>query len=159
MLDDALINLFENTDIKMSKTKMLKFFKLAKSASEFSDFKQQHLGAVIVQKGRVLTVGWNTRKEIPMQRHFNSLRGFNTSEYPNCAHAEMNAISKLVRLYNTDDIDFSKTSIFIYRERGDNQKLALAKPCVACMAAIRKLGIRHLYYTGNESIISETLVI
>ena len=65
-------------------------------------------------------------------------------------HAEIELISKIRYL----DINFSEVEIYVYRETRDGRK-ALAKPCLACETALRELGIRRVYYTGNNSYISE----
>lgn len=157
MSDDSFSKLLNDYEFKISKNNFKRFFKLAKANSEASDYKRQKLGAVITLKNKVLSVGWNTEKESAMQKKFNKLRGFDPNNYRNCAHAEMNAISKLLKFYNTDDIDFSKLNLFVYRENKSTHKVALARPCPACMAAIKTLGIKHLYYTGENSIISEVI--
>ena len=70
--------------------------------------------------------------------------------YPNCMHAEINAIQ---RLSKRSGEDFSKCHIFIYREGGGSKRLA--KPCQACEKAIRDLGITNVHYTGLNSFIYE----
>lgn len=138
----------------MNQNKEDRFFKIAKNASLCSTFKGPRLGAVITYKNKILVTGWNTEKEIPMQKYYNKYRDFDPNRYKNCAHAEMNAINKLIRVYNIRDIDIDRCSIFIYRchKSGKN---ALAKPCKACEVALRKIGIKNIYYTGENSIINE----
>lgn len=134
-----------------------KLFKLAKQASEFSNFPRYHLGAVIAYKNRVLSVGWNSTKPLPMQKKYNKYRGFDPDD--NCnnpAHAEMLAISKLIKTYELEDLDIGKLQLCVYREHKDGS-LALAAPCAACANAIREIGIKHLYYTGENSYINEEI--
>ena len=56
-------------------------------------------------------------------------------------HAEMKC------LIDTKDlnIDWSKVSIFIYREH--NGKMLNCKPCKACSKALKDRGINNIYYT------------
>lgn len=137
----------------MDKTE-LKFFNLAKAASKFSDWKRQHIGAVITYKGRPIEIGYNTEKELPMQKKYNMYRGFDPNTSKNCAHAEMVALSRLVKNKSFASLDITKIHIYVYREY-KNGRYALAKPCAACEAAIRSVGIKHVHYTGNDSLIYE----
>lgn len=139
-------------------------FSLARNASKFSTYgggKSTRIGCVIFYKNRPLIVSWNTNKELPMQKKYNSLRGFdsNNAHYPNYGHAEMNALVALQREYDLDELNINKLSIFIYREiqekAGEQPRPALAKPCLACEQALRDIGIKNIYYTGNNSFIYE----
>ena len=132
--------------------KLERCFTMAKNASSFSDFPKIKIGAVIICKNKVLSVGWNVRKETPMQKKFNEYRNFDPEKNLNSAHAEMIALDRLIK--SQIEVDYSKCSIFIYREH-KNGDLALARPCPACEAALRSIGIRDIYYTGNNSYIHE----
>ena len=128
------------------------YFKAAKSVSELSDFKQQHIGAVAVYRHKIISSGFNSRKTNPTQKRLNIYR-FN-ADTPATVHAEL---SCLLPLLNRKDIDFSNISLYVYREY-KNGELALARPCASCEALIRSLGIRNIYYTGNQSYISEEII-
>ena len=128
------------------------YFNLARNASQFSDFQQHHLGCVLVYKNKVISVGYNTTKQHPMQKQYNALRGFDTATAHNSLHAELSAIIKAKDM----DVDWSKVSIFIYREHKNGQ-LGLAKPCAACAQKIRDMGIKEIYYTGEGSHIYERI--
>jgi tRNA(Arg) A34 adenosine deaminase TadA len=91
---------------------------------------------------------------MPMQKEFNPCRGFEDDACKHFGHAEMRALHKLINLYYDKNLDMSKLSIIIYREHR-NGNYALAKPCKACEAALRKVGIRNIYYTGDNSLIYE----
>ena len=138
----------------MNKNKILKFFNIAKNASMNSTWHKQKIGSVIVCSNEVLTIGWNSNKETSIQKKYNRFRNFDCNSFPNYTHAEMDALLKLKKLYNLKTIDFSKVAIFIYRERKDTG-IALAKPCPACEAAIKSMGIKNVFYTGNGSLINE----
>ena len=128
------------------------YFNLARNAGQFSDFKQHHLGCVLVYKNNVISVGYNTTKQHPMQKQYNALRGFDASSAHNSTHAEMSAIIKAKDM----DVDWGKVSIFIYREHKDGCT-GLAKPCAACAQKIRDMGIKEIYYTGEGSHIYERI--
>jgi len=128
------------------------YFKAAKSMSELSDFKQHHIGAVAVSGHKIISSGYNSYKTNPTQKRLNVHR-FN-ADTPATLHAEL---SCLLPLINRRDIDFSDVSIYVYREY-KNGDLALAKPCASCMALLRSLKIRHIYYTGDGSYINEEII-
>lgn len=60
-------------------------------------------------------------------------------------HAEIHCLNQIRNL----NINFLKVKLYIYRIRRD-QPFGLARPCPSCMAAIRDLGIRNIYYTTNN---------
>ncbi len=132
-----------------------KFFELAKNASKMSDYNKKniHIGSVLVYKNKVISTGWNTSKTNPIQMKYNRYRELCTNSDRNykadshlpCLHSEMKCI-----LDSKDiDIDWSKASIFIYREDGKGN-LRNCYPCISCMKALEDRGIKDIYYT-NES--------
>jgi deoxycytidylate deaminase len=132
-----------------------KFFHLARNASQYSDFDNaisRHLGCVIVYKNRIISVGWNCDKQHPLQKKYNKERGFNTTNCKNSLHAEIHALIKCQGV----DVDWSKTTVFVYREFA-NGKTALARPCRACMKAIIDRGIKHICYTTDTGYIREVV--
>ena len=81
-----------------------------------------------------------------MQKYYNRYRYHpQTSYFDPKLHAEINYISSIRHL----DINFSKVKLYVYRTRCD-QEYGIARPCPSCMAAIKDLGIRHIYYTTND---------
>jgi deoxycytidylate deaminase len=132
----------------MTKTKSYNF---ARQASKNSDFGKYHIGAVAIYHGKVLALGWNSCKTSSLQAKYNKERGFDGYAFSPKIHAEMMVINKIRYL----DIDFSKVRIFVWRGRSAPQ---LSKPCAACEKALRDLGIIKVFYTGNNSYISETYI-
>jgi len=65
-------------------------------------------------------------------------------------HAEINCLNSIKHL----DINFSKVKLYIYRIRKD-QPYGLSRPCPSCVAAIKDLGIRDIYYTSNDGFVYE----
>jgi deoxycytidylate deaminase len=128
------------------------YFKAAKSMSELSNFKQHHIGAVAVYGHKIISSGCNSCKTNPMQKRLNIHRF--DADTPATLHAEL---SCLLPLINRKDIDFSNVSLYIYREY-KNKTPAISRPCPSCMALIRELGIRKLYYTGDSSYINEEII-
>jgi len=131
-----------------------KYFIFAKNASDYSDFHRnkisKHVGCVIVYKNKVISAGWNISKEHPLQKEYNKERNFNVDSCKNSLHAEIYA---LIRCIYTD-IDWSKVSIFIYRELA-NGNVAMARPCNACTKAIKDRGIKSVFYTTENGYAKE----
>jgi deoxycytidylate deaminase len=131
-----------------------KYFTFAKSISKFSDFygdkTSKHVGCVIVYKNKVIAVGWNTSKEHPLQKEYNRQRDFNVDFCKNSLHAEIYALIRC----NYADVEWSKASIFIYRELASGI-VAMARPCMACTKAIRDRGIKTVFYTTENGYAKE----
>lgn len=131
----------------------MKFFRLAKAVAETSEFHNFHLGCVIVYKKHVLSVGVNSDKTHPKQMKYNGRRNFTKTNKPihHKIHAEIDALTKIS--YPVDqNIDWKQVKVYIYRvSPGKKSGHGLAKPCPACLAALRAKGVRHIYYTTDES--------
>jgi deoxycytidylate deaminase len=108
--------------------------RIASKQAKKSTFERYKLGAVIVKKGRVMSVGYN---EI---RYNSELRKSNI-------HAEEAAIMKLLRTKRLEDL--AGSTIYVSRIRA-NGSTGLAKPCGNCDALIKSVGIRAVVYTTSE---------
>lgn len=118
-------------------------FQKAKAASALSDFPTHKLGAVMMLGNKVLAVGYNITKTHPIQKKYNIERGYDPNVRNNGQiHAEMMCLINTKYL----DVDWSRVSLYIYREHKDHTT-ALAKPCPACEKAIRERGIKQVYFT------------
>ena len=126
-----------------------RYFKKARQIANISDYKKQHVGCVAVYQGQVIGLGCNCNKTHPMQKFYNKYRMPSDYMLPKL-HAEISCINQIKHL----DINFSKVKLYIYRIRKD-QPFGLARPCPSCMAAIKDLGIRYVYYTTNSGYASE----
>ena len=135
--------MFSNTDYK--------YFKKAHIVARVSDYKNQHVGCVAVYHGQIIGLGCNCNKTHPMQQFYNKYRIQEDSMLPRL-HAEINCINQLKHL----NINFSKVKLYIYRIRHD-QPHGLARPCPSCMATIKDLGIKNIYYTTNDGYVYEKL--
>ena len=123
--------------------KQRKFFKHAKAASEMSSFPKVHIGAIVTYGSKVVGVGFNSRKSSPIQKKYNIERGYDPNVKNNGQiHAEMMCLINTKYL----EVDWSKVSLYIYREHKDHTT-ALAKPCPACEKAIKERGIKQVYFT------------
>ena len=129
------------------------YFTHAKHIAELSDFPRVHIGCIATINSKIISTGFNTTKSHPLQAHYNQYRDF----YDGCninhkLHAE---IACLIPLWNCD-INWNKVHLYIYRIRKDIEH-GLAPPCPSCMAAIRDLGIKNIYYTTNDGFAHETI--
>lgn len=118
-----------------------------------SDFRHFKTGCVITYKGHIISMAHNVEKTTPAQKRYNRLRKFNNDDFDEAihkTHAEILAIQKIgyTTLVQTD---WGRANIYIARiALGLPGGIGLAKPCPACMQAIKDLGIRNLFYTGDD---------
>ena len=129
------------------------YFNAAKAVAETSTFKRVKIGCIITYKHKIISSGANSYKTSPLMKKYNKYR-FENDAGMHCVHAEINALSPLI---GRKDIDFSHVSLYVYRQYQTGE-LAMARSCESCMALIRSLKIRHLYYTGPNSYIAEELI-
>lgn len=136
-----------------------KFFDIARLEAQKSDFKNFHIGCILVYKGHIIGRGHNSNKTHPCQKKYNKYRKFKKSEKPikHSLHAEMAALNSVP--YPIDkEIDWSHVKVFIYRiSKGNSLPFGLARPCPACEAALRDKGIRKIWYTTNSGFAREEL--
>lgn len=127
------------------------FFTKARKVATISDYYKIHIGCVAVYQGAVIGIGCNCNKTHPMQKKYNKYRVLSDSMLPKL-HAEISCLNSIQHL----GINFSKVKLYIYRIRKD-QPFGLARPCPSCMAAIKDLGIRDIYYTTNDGYVYERI--
>lgn len=129
-----------------------KFFEAARKAAECSDFKV-HVGAVAVYKRRIIAAAASQNKTHSMQKIYNRYRSFN--QVGLCLpklHAEIGILAKLKKM----DVPMQDVSIYVYRVCKSRDH-GLARPCGACLAAIRDSGIRRVYYTTDFGVAVEVI--
>lgn len=116
-----------------------KFLDVAKKLSKFSDHQQHHLACVIVNKNRIITSACNQMKTHPASIHPWKF-----------LHAE---IASLI------GIDLEKTkgcTAYIYRENKQGT-MSMAKPCPACMEALKLAEIKTIIYTVHGGWVEEKI--
>lgn len=133
-----------------------RYFKFAREASMKATYTGSHrfspaIGGVAIYKGTLIATAWNTDKTSPLQARYNVYR-FHADTLDK-AHCEVNLIQK-IRWKFGDSIDWSKVHIYLYREYKDG-RLAPSRPCPACMALIKDLKIRKIYYTTEDGYVEE----
>lgn len=132
---------------RLTETRINHYLKLAHNACFYSDFAKARLGAVLIYKGKTVSVGWNSTKTSPLQRELNRYRGYDVDapESHNTLHAEVACLTKAKGL----DIDWSRANLFVYRIK-KNGSAGLARPCKGCQALIKSMGIKNVYYSTDD---------
>lgn len=116
-----------------------KYFDLAKKLSVKSTHPKHQLGCVIVSKNEIVGLGVNKFKTHPKSNHpFQMI------------HAELDATLGLPRTA------LKGSDVYVYRETKDGKK-ANSKPCPYCEAALREVGVRHIFYTTEHGFCQMTL--
>jgi deoxycytidylate deaminase len=125
-----------------------KFFKVAEAVAATSTYNGVHIGAVIVKKNSIISVGVNAEKSHPIQKLHNSKRDLGVEEIHHNIHAEMAAIIK------TKSKNLKGCEVFVYRQKKDG-KLGMSRPCAACMDALIKYGVKVFHYTSDIGYVTE----
>lgn len=133
---------------RLTETRINHYFNLARNACYYSDFMKARLGAVLIYKGKVMSVGWNSTKTSPLQKSLNKFRDYelDCGVAHHTLHAEVSCLAKVRDL----DIDWGRASLFVCRIKKDGSR-GLARPCVGCQALIKSMGIKNIYYTTNDN--------
>lgn len=125
-----------------------KFLNIAKSMSEISNFNKFKIGAVLVIKGKVIARGFNSSKGHPMQKKYNVNRTDMGENSPHPIHAEMDVLKK------TKGMDLKNAELYIYNINNNGEQ-RLARPCGACMEAIKDRGIKTIHYSTPDGFATE----
>ena len=128
-----------------------RYFDKARQIANISDYYKTRIGCVAVYQGNIIGIGCNCNKTHPVQKFYNKYREQSDTMLPKL-HAEISCINSIRNL----DINFTKVKLYIYRIRKD-QPFGLSRPCPSCMAAIKDLGIKDIYYTTNDGYVYERL--
>lgn len=130
--------------------KQKSFFEAAEAVSKSSDYPRIHIGCVATYGNhRIISSGCNSNKTHPIQKKYNKER-FDSDYSRHSLHAEITTLLPLMK----EDIDFSKVEIYTHRRRA-NGHLSMARPCPSCMALIKDLGIKKIWYTTEDGYACE----
>lgn len=129
-----------------------RYFEKARQTALLSDYKKIHIGCIAVYQNNVIGIGYNCNKTHPIQKFYNRYRKSSSNSLIPKLHAEINCIKSIKHL----DINFAKVKLYIYRIRR-GQPFGLSRPCPSCMAVIKDLGIRDIYYTTNDRYVHERI--
>ncbi len=123
--------------------KLPRIFRMAKKASELSDYSQYKVGSCILYKGKVISIGFNQHfKTHPLTRLFHEEQTI---------HAE---VSSIIRLKNKEILKDCK--IVVYRQHKDGE-LAMSRPCPTCIKILKFFKISQIAYTIPGGFAEETL--
>lgn len=112
-----------------------------------SNFRYEHVGYIAIYRGRIIGTGCNGEKTHPVQKTFNKYRGIDQPNYvSHKIHAEISCLSSIMHM---NDINWNEVSVYGYRICKSREH-GIARPCPACMALLKSIGIRHIYYTTDD---------
>jgi len=135
----------------MISQKDMRYFDVARTVALTASYKRIKIGAIIVLKKQIISIGVNSYKTHPLQRYYNKYRDI-PSDSNHTLHAEVEAISRIPK-----DIDLKDAALYVYREHPLTHQLANSRPCPSCMALIKSKGVRKLYYTTEDGYCFEQL--
>lgn len=135
-------------------------FEKARQVAQTSTYKEHSLGCVLVYKKHILSMASNSNKTHPLQKKYNrKYCNFQKTNKPilDKGHAEMLALVDIPYPLQ-ESIDWKQVRVYVYRIcSGKRLGMGLAKPCAACMAALRDKGIKHLYYSSDDGFVMEEI--
>ncbi len=141
----VVIIIFRNIDYK--------YFEKARQVSLISDFKKIHIGCIAVYQGHIIGIGCNTNKTHPNQKRYNQYRHIpDDIMVEHKTHAEISCLNSIKDM----DIRWQKVRLYIFRSRKD-RLYGMSRPCPACMAMIKDMGIRNIYYTSDSGYVYERI--
>lgn len=138
-------------DSPISKQKIT-YFKHAKRASMFSDDSRVKIGAVLIYKHKILSIGFNTSKTHPLQENID----FNYFKCDDCT-GKLHAETMVLYPFYRNSTNLSGATIVTYREKKDGT-LGNSRPCNRCLSLIKRLGIKKLMYTTDTGYAEEKLI-
>lgn len=110
-------------------SKHLRYFDLAKRISSKSTHYQYKLGSVIVNRSKIISIGFNQLKSNPHSPH----------PYK-AVHAEFHSV------LGVDPADLIGADIYIYRQNKSGH-LAMAKPCKFCEKMLKDADLKNVFFT------------
>lgn len=130
-----------------------KFLSAARSLATTSKHPKARVGAVLVDRGDVVSVGVNGNKSHPLQQKYNRLRfrDDDVSAMGHLMHAEIEALVK-GREYFTHH----HAAIYVYRIMKNGDK-GMSRPCPGCIQALLDFGVKRMYYTTTDGIVYEEI--
>jgi len=128
------------------------YFRTAAQLANFSTYKKQSIGCVIVYRNKIISTGYNKDKTDPLQKLYNIHRHISLDSPPKC-HAETVAIKHLI---GAENINWNMVSLYVVRIKHSGN-YGLSRPCQSCMQLIKDCGIHHIYYTTDNGYAYEFL--
>lgn len=103
---------------------------------------QFKVGAVVFNKGNIISVGRNYRER--SSKRANPIY----QNWPTSLHAEHHAILKV-----NDICELKNKELLVVRINNINNSLCLAKPCSFCMKLVSAVGLKRIYYSIDDNIL------
>lgn len=131
---------YTGTQVEITK-KVKRYFDLARNVAFNSDYGKIRHGAILVRGGSVINSCFNKDKFCSFGSKFRDpARGHAT------IHAELGCVLGIPRNITTG------ADIYVCRinRRGEFRN---SKPCAMCHEVLKHVGIKRVYYTGDEGII------
>lgn len=136
------------------------FFEKARQVAQTSTYHVHSLGCVIVYKRHILSMSSNSNKTHPLQKKYNrKYRTFEKSVNPvlDKGHAEILALADIPYPLQ-QSINWRQVKVYVYRICNNKRLgMGLARPCPACMAALRDKGIKQIYYSSEDGFVMEEI--
>ena len=119
-------------------------FSVLEKVVEVSDHPKHRMAAALVQRNKIISIGYNQMKSHPFQARYQHKEGMIY------LHAEIAAIKNALKIIPVNDL--KKCTLYVFRQRKINGKFehGLAKPCAGCMRAIVEFGIRDIVFTQSR---------
>jgi len=114
-----------------------RFFEFARKMAMMSDYGKFRHGAVLVKHGAVMSAGLNKDKPCSFGERFRS-RGLGEATI----HAELCVILNVPRK-QTENAD-----VYVVRV-GANNDVRNSRPCPMCQEALRFVGVKRVYFSGE----------
>jgi deoxycytidylate deaminase len=131
-------------------------FAVAREVAKTSNHDAARHGAVIAIGNEVISASSNIQnKSHPIQKHYNAYRlRYNIDNFRHALHAEISALIRAKKIVRPEML--SKMRVYVYRVMNDG-RMGMSRPCCACLAMIKDLGIKHIYYTTEDGLVYENL--
>ncbi len=126
--------------------KHIRYLELARNVAELSDYKQFHIGSLLVYKKQIVSMGCNANKTHRIQAQYNRYRNLFGHNVIHKLHSEIACLIRAERL----EVPFEECILYIFRQH-KNGILAMARPCPACLEMIKSKGIKTICYSTENS--------
>lgn len=137
-----------------------RYFQMAKEQAMQSTYDRVAVGCILVYKNHVIGAGFNNKKTCPQQKRANKKRNFNhNSNRPinHYMHAEISAL-RSVPYTVAQSICWRNVDVYVYRiSPGHSLGMGLSRPCAGCMSELTNLGIKNIFYSGNNGFVYEEI--
>lgn len=106
---------------------------------------EQHLCAIIVRGGSIISVGYNKRNTNTFVEYYGDLAK-GERDWCLSTHAEMDAVLKA-----RGKTDLRGCKIYVARRKKIDNSYGMARPCEICQHVLYNYGIRRAYYTISNT--------